>query len=199
MSAPEPPEGADISPDDAERPACPSDDEEGPEEMDDDEDCMPPGGWPPEAMDEAEAEELEVSVEEPDGEAVADQEDDALSSLEEQRPPEVRADLAVADASKLKVPELKAQLKWRGLTVGGNKLELTERLQKAIVDGVGLKETMPRSGRGRVTSGAAHAVAADGGWVQPEYVQRPAFGGSERFRPSPDLGLTSRDHPLCCG
>ena len=138
-----------------ERGDLPSDDEEGPPEPDEDEDALPPGD-----VDGA-------------GEAV---EDDAAAAMDE-------AGTEHADSCPplpalvglLKNKELQEQLRWRGLSTGGNKPELLARLEKAITDGVAVLDALPdRAGR------AAAAVATESSrWeaLDSSKVDRPVRNG----------------------
>ena len=178
-----------MGPDDEERPGCESDDEREPEELDDDEDAMPPDGYP-EDEEAADGEAGEEDDEAEEAAAASGETGDSLSELgEEQRPAEVNAELTVEGVAKLKVPELKLQLKWRGLSQTGKKPELVTRLKEAVGQGWPVKATLPRSGRGRQAStGAAGSTgrpAANAArWKAPESIVRPKYEGSEKLLPT---------------
>ena len=180
----EPPPGPSVSPDDEERPGCESNDEREPEELDDDEDAMPPDGYP-EDEEAADGEAGEEDDEAEEAAAVASETGDSLSELgEEQRPAEVNAELTVEGVAKLKVPELKLQLKWRGLSQTGNKPELVARLKEAVGQGWPVKATLPRSGRGRQAStgaaGSAGRPAANAARWKALRRSSSSSGGSSR-------------------
>ena len=159
---------------DKERGDLPSDDEDGPPEPDEDVDALPPGD-----VDGA-------------GEIVEDDDDAAIDVAGTEHggscPP------LPALVSSLKNKELQEQLRWRGLSTGGNKPDLLARLEKAISDGVAVLEALPdRAGR------AAAALATESSrWeaLEPSMVDRPVYTGHDKFVPKRELGFTPSTHPF---
>ena len=104
-----------IDPDDDERNEVDSDNELGPEEVDEDDDAMPPEGL------------AEYAKEQDDGAAIAGADDANAAAPPEQHPERMLAlALSASDIISLKVDQLKMHLKWRGQSLDGLKAELTE-------------------------------------------------------------------------
>ena len=159
---------------DPQRGQLPSDDEEGPHDPDAEADALPPGDV------------------DPAGDPM-DVEDEADAAAVEQPAPSACPPLPAVLGS-LKNAELQEQLRWRGLTVGGNKPVLLARLEKAVADGVDVLNELPdRAGRA-----AAAQVAESARWeaVDAAKVQRPTYTGADKFEPKPELGFTPQTHPF---
>ena len=159
-----------INPDDAAIVGVPSDDEDGPDELDDDADVQP------QAPNEA-----------PAG-AVADgqQERDSATS-----PPELPTSLET-----LRVIDLKIHLWWRQQPISGNKAELAARLEKAIGDGAALRTTAEAAEAGGCPHVAAAGNSVEWEAVDAAKIERPTYDGSKKFVPNPRLGWTPATHPF---
>ena len=92
---------APLDADDLARGALPSDDEEGPDEPDEDEDAMPPGGL---HMEEADDDDTAMEIETDTGAATG------ATAAAPSGPPELPTAIET-----LKVDDLKEQLIWRGI------------------------------------------------------------------------------------
>ena len=159
---------------DPRRGALPSDDEEGPDDPDDEADALPPG-------------EVDAA-----GEAI--EEDDAAEAAAEGGTRVAACPPLPAVLGSLKNAEMQLQLRWRGLSTGGNKAQLLGRLEKAVADGVAVLDALPdRAGRA-----AAAQVAESAGWevLDESKIQRPVYTGSDKFVPKPELGFTPQSHPF---
>ena len=166
-----------LGPDDAYRTGVPSDDEFGPPDLDENDDTTPPGG---EALDCADVTLLEAT----DAAAETPTEPPALPEKLE----------------KLKVPELKEQLVWRGQPTAGLKAELLGRLQAAVAADAKIIGADAAAVREWYASAAAAkpAAAPKERWepIDPSRIDRPVYMGSERFTLNPALNLTMDTHPF---
>jgi len=135
-----------VAPDDLERDALPSDDESGPENPDPESFAGDDAGADDTEEEEPQIDALAVAAVAVTGGSVA-----AMPALPTAaagaaapgvpRPPGLHA-LTEADASKLKVPELKMHLVWRGLSDAGLKPVLQERLYDVLRRGVPLLDVL---------------------------------------------------------
>ena len=170
---------------DAGRGHLPSDDEEGPPEVDDDVDALPPGDL------------VDVGLDDVDSAAERDPPTDLRAQLAGSlSAPALPADKVVRE--RLKVAELKEHLMWRGRPVSGNKPDLLARLEQAVANDdavLSFEEFRERYGQGVAQLQAATAAAQ---WepVDPSMITRPVFIGPERFLPNPALGFTPSTHPF---
>ena len=157
--------GADVHADDREkeRGVLPSDDEEGPPDPDEDADALPPGNV------DAAGEELEDA-----GTALED-------GAEAGGAPAAACPPLPAVLGLMKNEEMKEQLRWRGLPIGGNKADLLSRLEKAVADGVRLLDELPdqagRAAAAQATSGllpTRRRALDDDGWRLLGLTRSPA-------------------------
>ena len=163
-----------LDPTDAARRCLDSDNEEGPADVDEEEDAMPPGGLPAE-VNHAEAMDVE--------EAPAN----TPAPAEVHCAPELPVDIKT-----LKVAELKTHLWWRTLPTAGKKDELQMRLQKAIDDKTPLRHAADAAN----APAAVESAASQWEPLDSSKITRPAYTGSEKFVPNPSLGLTPHTHPF---
>ena len=127
-----------VDPDDADIVGLPSDDEDGPEEVDDDDDARPPNAELPE--DGADGQQVQPGAG-----------GDATERGSAPSPPELPTSLET-----LRVIDLKIHLWWRNQSTSGNKPQLAARLKQAIDDGAALRTTAQAAEAG----GCPHVAAA---------------------------------------
>jgi hypothetical protein len=181
QAAPELEERA-VDPADADRACLPSDDEDGPPEVDEDYDAAAPDGADDEEPDDAQPDDAAapatVSAAAPGGDALP-------------VPPILPASIAT-----LKVAELKEHLLWRGCATNGLKAELATRLQKALDDKATLLTPQQMATKG--VTAATQEAGAKVKWepIDPAKVDRPVYTGAEKFEPNPALGWTHKTHPF---
>ena len=181
QAAPELEERA-VDPADADRACLPSDDEDGPPEVDEDYDAAAPDGADDEEPDDAQPDDAAAPATVP----AAAPGGDALPV-----PPILPASIAT-----LKVAELKEHLLWRGCATNGLKAELATRLQKALDDKATLLTPQQMATKG--VTAATQEAGAKVKWepIDPAKVDRPVYTGAEKFEPNPALGWTHKTHPF---
>ena len=168
-----------VDPVDVERGAAPSDEEDGPVEMDEETDAMAPDA-PEDLEDDTDV----IAGAEPAETGAADGADDGMARTAPELPPCILT---------LKVAELKEHLVWRGLSAAGVKAELQSRLQKAIDDGVAVLPSI-----GTRSNELAARAPPPRVWqpLDPAKIDRPVYVGPEKFEPNPSLGWTYKTHPF---
>lgn len=189
-----------VAPDDLERDALPSDDESGPENPDPESFAGDDAGADDTEEEEPQIDAVAVAAVAVTGGSVA-----AMPALPTAaagaaapgvpRPPGLHA-LTEADASKLKVPELKMHLVWRGLSDAGLKPLLQERLCDALRRGVPLLDVLVG---GRQPPPVPVPEPKWGAWIgldETAAIPRPQFAGDEDWKPSASVGLRANDHPF---
>ena len=187
MEAPEEAPPLPIDEDDLGRQAVESDDEWGPDIIDDEVDALPPDGLLGEndATDDA---------------AAAGGEAEAADAAAEPHPDKIKAlALKQEEVGGLKVKELVMHCKWRGLPETGKKAELGQRLMQAFRERVAVLDKLPEIIPGMRGLGAAAAAArpcctgpgrpAPLRWRQPKHCH---CGGCSPLGESPNTTSSSQ-------
>ena len=174
-----------VAADDAERGWLPSDDEPGPSDVDDEVDALAPND--PLGPEEEEEEGRDEQQHVPAADAAAAAGTAQHGSVPPELPPDIKT---------LKVAELRTHLWWRKQSTSGNKEPLQHRLQESIQRGDALRTAEEAAAAAGAPAEPAGANKVQWEPLDTSKVVRPTYGGSQKFEPRADLGLSHWSHPF---